>query len=194
MRKEDTPSAEFAQFMDMIAPFLAYEALRDLPLQDAPIRTPLMEMQAPFVAEKNVTLVSVLGAGQGLLPRTRTNLLPWAKLAYIAVRRDEKTLEPKLSYERLPRDLSQELVLVVDPMLATGGSSSAVLSLLKKKGAKRLRLITLISAPEGVMRIKQDHGDVMVFTLALDARLNERGFISPGLGDAGDRYHGTSPA
>lgn len=193
MRNRETSTEDFARMLDIIAPFLAYEALQDLKLETRIIATPVNSMRAQFLtdASMDITLVSILGAGQGLITRMRSNLLPSAKLGYIAAKRDEETLMPKLSYERIPHGLEKSLVLVVDPMLATGGSCSAAISLLKDKGAANIRLITLLSTAEGLTKIEEDHPDVTVYTLALDPTLTLKGWISPGLGDAGDRYHGT---
>lgn len=197
LRMEETSDEEFARLLERAAPLLAYEALRNsLSKEIRSIVTPVGPMQAPLLADRNIILISILGAGQALATQIRRELLPEATLGYLAMRRDEVTLKPTQSYERLPsrERLTNSLVLVLDPMLATGGSSSAAIAHIKEKGARRIQLVTLIAAPEGVQRMLHDHPDVKVLTVSLDDHLNEKGYIVPGLGDAGDRYHNTAPA
>ena len=195
LRMRDTGSADYASQMRRISSMIVFSVLEDLPTKKVPIETGTGEsMSAPVLAEPKIALISVLGAGQGFVDGLRNNLLPNAREGYIAARRDEKTLRPVLSYHRLSDSLHGVLTLILDPMLATGGSASAAIQIMKEDtNANNMRLITLLAAPEGVKRMREDHPDIRVFTVALDNCLNEKGYILPGLGDAGDRFLGIEP-
>ena len=170
---------------------LAYEVTRDLPLTTISLDTPLCRMQAPVIDGKKLALVSILRAGNGLLDGL-LEVIPAARVGFVGLYRDEETLEPVEYYLKVPPQLDQRLVIAVDPMLATGNSSVAAIERLKREGANDLRMLCLLAAPEGVERMKEAHPDVPIFTAALDEKLNERGYIVPGLGDAGDRMFGTN--
>jgi uracil phosphoribosyltransferase len=190
MRDKHTPSAVFRQLLHEISHLLAYEVCRDLPMTTQTIETPLAEMEAPILKGKKLVIVSVLRAGNGLL-EGMLSLIPSARVGHIGLYRDHKTLQPVEYYMKVPEDISERRTIVVDPMLATGNSVSAAIKRLKEKGASDLRLVTLLAAPEGIMRFHQEHPDVPIFTASVDQRLNEVGYIVPGLGDAGDRMFGT---
>ena len=190
MRKKSTPSNQFRQLLREISHLLAYEVTRDLPLTSKAVETPLQEMQSPILAGKKLALVSILRAGNGLLDGV-LELIPSARVGFVGLYRDEATLKPVQYYFKVPKGLGDRRVIVVDPMLATGNSSAAAVDLLKTTGARDIRFLCLLAAPEGVARMKQAHPDVPVITAALDEKLNEKGYILPGLGDAGDRLYGT---
>ncbi len=190
MREKTTSTATFRQLLKEISLLLAYEVTHDLPLTNESIETPLMEMEAPKLAGKKLALVSILRAGNGLLDGV-LELVPSARVGFVGLYRDEETLKPVQYYFKVPQDLANRPVIVVDPMLATGNSSAAAIDLLKKAGATDIRFLCLLAAPEGVARMADAHPDVPVITAALDERLNEKGYILPGLGDAGDRMYGT---
>jgi uracil phosphoribosyltransferase len=190
MRERTTSTASFRQLLREISLLLAYEVTRDLPLTRETIETPLMEMEAPKLAGKKLALISILRAGNGLLDGV-LELVPSARVGFVGLYRDEATLKPVQYYFKVPPDLGNRPVIVVDPMLATGNSSAAAIDLLKKAGATDVRFLCLLAAPEGVARMAEAHPDVPVITAALDQRLNEKGYILPGLGDAGDRMYGT---
>jgi len=190
MREKDTKSAVFRQLLREISQLLAYEVTRELPMTTQEIDTPLQKMEAPVLAGKKLALVSILRAGNGLLDGI-LELIPLARVGFVGLYRDEETLEPVQYYFKVPEGLEDRLVIAVDPMLATGNSSAAAIDLLKKAGAKNIRFLCLLAAPEGVARMKEAHPDVPIVTAALDERLNENGYIVPGLGDAGDRMFGT---
>jgi len=190
MRAKDTSSASFRQLLREISHLLAYEVTRSLPMTTQTIETPLCEMEAPMIEGKKLALVSILRAGNGLLDGI-LELIPAARVGFVGLYRDEETLEPVQYYCKLPAELEDRVTIVVDPMLATGNSSAAAIDLVKEKGAKEIRFLCLLAAPEGVARMKEGHPDVPVVTAALDERLNEKGYIVPGLGDAGDRMFGT---
>ncbi len=190
MRKKDTSTASFRQLLREISLLLAYEVTRELPMSMQRIETPLTGMDAPLIEGKKLALVSILRAGNGLLDGV-LELIPAARVGFVGLYRDEETLQPVQYYYKVPTGLDQRLVIAVDPMLATGNSSAAAIELLKKSGAKDIRFLCLLAAPEGVARMKEAHPDVPIFTAALDERLNEKGYIVPGLGDAGDRMYGT---
>ena len=191
MRRKETPSATFRQLLWETSMFLAYEVTRDLPLTTISLDTPLCRMQAPVIDGKKLALVSILRAGNGLLDGL-LEVIPAARVGFVGLYRDEETLEPVEYYLKVPPQLDQRLVIAVDPMLATGNSSVAAIERLKREGANDLRMLCLLAAPEGVERMKEAHPDVPIFTAALDEKLNERGYIVPGLGDAGDRMFGTN--
>ena len=191
MRRKETPSATFRQLLWETSMLLAYEVTRDLPLTTISLDTPLCRMQAPVIDGKKLALVSILRAGNGLLDGL-LEVIPAARVGFVGLYRDEETLEPVEYYLKVPPQLDQRLVIAVDPMLATGNSSVAAIERLKREGANDLRMLCLLAAPEGVERMKEAHPDVPIFTAALDEKLNERGYIVPGLGDAGDRMFGTN--
>ena len=191
MRRKETPSATFRQLLWETSMLLAYEVTRDLPLTTISLDTPLCRMQAPVIEGKKLALVSILRAGNGLLDGL-LEVIPAARVGFVGLYRDEDTLEPVEYYLKVPAQLDQRLVIAVDPMLATGNSSVAAIERLKQEGANDLRMLCLLAAPEGVARMKEAHPDVPIFTGSLDEKLNEHGYIVPGLGDAGDRMFGTS--
>jgi uracil phosphoribosyltransferase len=190
MRKKETPTSEFRQLLREISHLLAYEVTRELPMTTRSIETPMNEMDAPVLAGRKLALVSILRAGNGLLDGM-LDLIPSARVGFVGLYRDEETLEPVQYYFKVPAEMDKRLVIAVDPMLATGNSSAAAIDLLKKSGATNIRFLCLLAAPEGVARMKEAHPDVPIVTAALDERLNEKGYIVPGLGDAGDRMFGT---
>ncbi|WP_296425227.1 uracil phosphoribosyltransferase [Yoonia sp.] len=190
MRQKDTSTGEFRQLLREISQLLAYEVTRDLPLTTKRIDTPLEPMDAPVLAGKKLALVSILRAGNGLLDGV-LELIPSARVGFVGLYRDEETLQPVQYYFKVPTELEDRLVIAVDPMLATGNSSVAAIDLLKKAGATNIRFLCLLAAPEGIARMKDAHPDVRIVTAAIDSHLNEKGYIVPGLGDAGDRMFGT---
>ena len=190
MRDKDTSTAVFRQLLREISQLLAYEITDNLAMTTKQIETPLQVMDAPVLDGRKLALVSILRAGNGLLDGI-LELVPSARVGFVGLYRDEKTLEPVQYYCKLPSELDERLVIAVDPMLATGNSSVAAIDLLKASGAKNIRFLCLLAAPEGVQRMKEAHPDVPIVTAALDEKLNELGYIVPGLGDAGDRMFGT---
>ncbi|MEM7241788.1 MAG: uracil phosphoribosyltransferase [Pseudomonadota bacterium] len=190
MRDIGTPSNQFRQLLREISHLLAYEVTRGLPLELREIETPLHKMKSPVLSGKKMALVSILRAGNGLLDGV-LELIPSARVGFVGLYRDEETLKPIDYYFKAPKDIADRLVIVVDPMLATGNSSVAAIDRLKAAGAKDIRFLCLLAAPEGVTRMKEAHPDVPIVTASLDERLNEKGYIVPGLGDAGDRIYGT---
>lgn len=189
MRKKETNSKSFKENLDEIAQLMAYEIFRDLQLNEFEIETPIGKTEGYKVA-KDIILVPILRAGLGMVDGI-VKLVPNAKIGHIGVYRDEETLEPKEYFSKRPKEIEANYVLVLDPMLATGGSASLALSNVKKWGAKNIKLICLIAAPEGKNRIEKDHPDVDIYVAALDEKLNQQGYIVPGMGDAGDRIFGT---
>ncbi|MEL7257499.1 uracil phosphoribosyltransferase [Roseovarius phycicola] len=190
MRDKSTPTAVFRQLLREISQLLAYEVTRELEMSVRTIETPLQEMEAPVLAGRKLALISILRAGNGLLDGM-LELIPSARVGFVGLYRDEKTLKPVQYYFKVPDQLEKRLSIVVDPMLATGNSSAAAVDLVKQAGAKDIRFLCLLAAPEGVARMKEAHPDVPIVTAALDDRLNDIGYILPGLGDAGDRMFGT---
>ena len=190
MREKGTSTAVFRQLLREISQLLAYEVTRGLPMTTKKIETPMMEMDAPTLDGKKLALISILRAGNGLLDGV-LELIPSARVGFVGLYRDEETLQPVQYYFKAPDALEDRLVIAVDPMLATGNSSVAAIDLLKKAGAKNIRFLCLLAAPEGVATMKAAHPDVPIVTAALDEKLNEVGYIMPGLGDAGDRMFGT---
>jgi len=190
MREKNTSTAVFRQLLREISQLLAYEVTRGLPMTTKKIETPMTEMDAPTLDGKKLALISILRAGNGLLDGV-LELIPSARVGFVGLYRDEETLQPVQYYFKAPDALEDRLVIAVDPMLATGNSSVAAIDLLKKAGAKNIRFLCLLAAPEGVATMKAAHPDVPIVTAALDEKLNEVGYIMPGLGDAGDRMFGT---
>jgi len=189
MRDEKTTTKDFSQHLDEIASLMAYEVSRDLPVKPVTIKTPMGFCETKELAA-DVVLVPILRAGLGMVNGIR-DLIPTAKVGFVGLYRDEQTLEPHEYYAKFPKDLAKAVVMILDPMLATGGSASAAIELLKRKGAKSIKLVCLVGAPEGVKVIETEHPDVDIYLAALDEKLNEVGYIVPGLGDAGDRIFGT---
>jgi len=190
MRDKSASAGTFRQLLREISALLAYEVTRELELTTRAIETPMQEMDAPVLKGKKLALVSILRAGNGLLDGV-LELIPSARVGFVGLYRDEVTLKPVQYYCKLPEGLEDRLVIVVDPMLATGNSSAAAVDLLKAAGATNIRFLCLLAAPEGVARMKEAHPDVPIVTASLDKRLNDKGYILPGLGDAGDRMFGT---
>lgn len=190
MRKKDTSTAGFRRLLREISTLLCYEVTRELALTQETIETPLAEMDAPVLAGKKLVFASILRAGNGLL-EGMLDLVPAARVAHVGLYRDHDTLQAVEYYFKAPEDISDRLVIVVDPMLATANSSIAAVTKLKERGAHNLRFLCLLAAPEGVEAFCAAHPDVPVFTAAVDSHLNEKGYIVPGLGDAGDRMYGT---
>ncbi len=190
MRDRETSTATFRLLLREIATLLCYEVTRDLQLTTRRIETPLMAIDAPVLEGKKLVFASVLRAGNGLLEGL-LDLVPSARVAHIGIYRDHKTLQPVEYYFKAPDDLSDRLTIVVDPMLATGNSSAAAVRRLKERGARDIRFVCLLAAPEGIRHFREAHPDVPVFTASIDSHLNENGYIVPGLGDAGDRMYGT---
>lgn len=190
MRDKNTSVKEFRTLVGEIAMLLTYEATRDLPLTTTHIETPLCPMEAPTLAGKKMAIVPILRAGLGFEDGI-LSLMPSARVAHIGMYRDEETLEPHFYFLKYPKDISDRDVLVVDPMLATGGSADMAITKMKELGCKNIKLMILVAAPEGVEVIAKKHPDVQIYCAALDDHLNENGYIVPGLGDAGDRIFGT---
>jgi len=190
MRKKETSTASFRRLLREISTLLCYEVTRDLELTMERIETPLQTIDAPVLEGKKLVFASILRAGNGLL-EGMLDLVPSARVAHIGVYRDHETLEAIEYYFKAPEDVSNRLVIVVDPMLATGNSSIASIEKLKERGAQNIRFLCLLAAPEGIRNFQKAHPDVPIFTAAIDSHLNEKGYIVPGLGDAGDRMYGT---
>ena len=190
MREKDTSTASFRQLLREISLLLAYEVTRGLDLTTKRIDTPLCEMDAPILEGKKLALISILRAGNGLLDGI-LELIPAARVGFVGLYRDPDTLQPVQYYCKVPAELEDRMVIVVDPMLATGNSSAAAVQLMKDKGAKNIRFLCLLAAPEGIARMRAAHPDVPIVTASIDSHLNDHGYIVPGLGDAGDRMFGT---
>ncbi|WP_212525447.1 uracil phosphoribosyltransferase [Actibacterium sp. MT2.3-13A] len=190
MRDKTTSTAGFRQLLREISHLLAYEVTRELPMTTRAVETPLREIEAPVLAGKKLALISILRAGNGLLDGI-LDLIPSARVGFVGLYRDEETLKPVQYYFKVPEELQDRMVICVDPMLATGNSSVAAIDLLKKAGATNIRFLCLLAAPEGVQRMQEAHPDVPIVTAAVDEKLNDQGYIVPGLGDAGDRMYGT---
>ena len=190
MRDIHTGSKDFSELLKEISLLMGYEVTRDLPLEPIEIETPMRKMTARVISGKKLAIVPILRAGLGMVDGLLT-LLPVAKVGHIGLYRDETTHKPVSYYCKMPFDIDQRLVIVTDPMLATGGSASDALTMLKNMGCTQIRLMCLVSAPEGVKRFQKDHPDVDIYTAALDEELNSDAYILPGLGDAGDRIFGT---
>ncbi|MDP9727768.1 uracil phosphoribosyltransferase [Alicyclobacillus sp. TC] len=190
MRDKRTGTKEFRALLQEVAMLMAYELTRSLPLAEVTIETPVTNAQFRVIAGKTLALVPVLRAGLGMLDGI-LNLIPAAKVGHVGLYRDHDTLQPVEYYCKLPSNLQERDVIVVDPMLATGGSASAALTVVKRHGAVHPKLMVLVAVPEGIKKIQTDHPDVDIYTAAIDEGLNEKGYIVPGLGDAGDRLYGT---
>jgi uracil phosphoribosyltransferase len=190
MRDKGTPKVLFRQLLREIAQLLAYEVTRELPMTTGRVETPMQPMDAPTLAGKKLALISILRAGNGLLDGV-LDLIPSARVGFVGLYRDEETLQPVQYYFKVPDALNERLVIAVDPMLATGNSSVAAIDLLKEAGATNILFLCLLAAPEGIVRMKEAHPDVRIVTASVDEKLNEIGYIIPGLGDAGDRMFGT---
>ena len=190
MRKKETGTKDFRELLEEIAMLMTYEIARDFQLKDVDIETPVAKCKSKVLAGKKVGVVPILRAGLGMLNGV-VNMIPAAKVGHIGLYRDPETLKPVEYYCKLPKDVGERELIVVDPMLATGGSSSAALTMLKEKGAKTMILMCLVSAPEGIRLVNKEHPDVPIYVAAIDDHLNDKGYIVPGLGDAGDRIFGT---
>jgi uracil phosphoribosyltransferase len=190
MRDKDTSIAGFRRLLREIAHLMCYEVTRDLELEMIPIETPMAHMQSPTIKGKKLVFASILRAGNGLLDGM-LDLVPAARVAHIGIYRDHETLQPVEYYFKAPSNLEDRLIIVVDPMLATANSSIAAIDNLKNRGANNLRFLCLLAAPEGIEKFTRAHPDVPIYTAAIDSHLNEKGYIVPGLGDAGDRMYGT---
>jgi uracil phosphoribosyltransferase len=189
LRRKDTATKDFRETLREISGLIAYEVTRDLPLKNISIETPMGKCDTQELAI-DIVLIPVLRAGLGMVEGI-SKLLPAARIGHIGMYRDHDTLQPVTYYAKLPENIAHSVVMVLDPMLATGGSSSEAIRVLKKRGAKTLKLVCVIGAPEGIQRVSEDHPDVQIYLAGLDEKLNETGYIVPGLGDAGDRLFGT---
>ncbi len=190
LRSVDTHTKDFRELVEEITTLVTYEAFKDAPTRDVEVRTPLAVCKQKMIAENAIAVVPVLRAGLGMVQGVHT-LFPTAKVGHIGMYRDEETLEPHEYYCKLPEGIENMRTIVLDPMLATGGSAAAAIDLLKKRGCKDIRQMSIIAAPEGIERLATAHPDVKIFVAVCDEKLNENGYIVPGLGDAGDRLFGT---
>ena len=190
MRKKETGSKDFRELLKEISLLMGYEVTRDLPLDDIEIETPICKTMAKKVSGRKLAIVPILRAGIGMVDGLQT-LVPVAKVGHIGLYRNEETHVPVVYYCKLPEDINQRLVIVTDPMLATGGSACDALSMLQERGCNNIRLMCLVSAPEGIARVQKEHPDVDIYVAAVDDHLNKDAYIVPGLGDAGDRIFGT---
>lgn len=190
LRDKNTSVKDFRELVSEIGVLITYEATRDLPLTTKTVETPLCKAEVPTLKGKKFAVVPILRAGLGLVDGV-LRLVPSARVGHIGMYRDEETLEPHVYFCKMPKDIAEREILIVDPMLATGGSASAAITEMKRRGCRNIKLMVLLAAPEGVERIQTDHPDVALYCGALDKCLNEHGYILPGLGDAGDRIFGT---
>ena len=190
LRDENTGVKDFREVVSEIATLMCYEATRDLPLEEVEIKTPITTAKFKMIAGKKLAIVPVLRAGLGMVDGILT-LIPSVKVGHIGLYRDPDTLEPVEYYCKMPNDIAERDVIILDPMLATGGSASAAIQFIKNYDVKHIKLMNIIAAPEGVERVRKDHPDVAIYCAALDEKLNDHGYIVPGLGDAGDRIFGT---
>ncbi|NMA69139.1 MAG: uracil phosphoribosyltransferase [Desulfitobacterium sp.] len=190
IRDKNTGSKDFRELVEEVAMLMAYEVTRDFPLLEIEVETPVATMKAKQIAGRKVGLIPILRAGLGMVDGM-LKLIPTAKVGHIGLYRDPETLKPVEYYCKLPTDVQERELIVIDPMLATGGSAAAAITFLKERGAKNIKLMCLIAAPEGIQVVKSAHDDVDIFVAAVDSHLNEQGYIIPGLGDAGDRLFGT---
>ena len=189
-RREDTSTKDFRELVNEIAMLMGYEVSRDLPLEEVEIQTPIIKTVQKQLSGKKLAIVPILRAGIGMVDGF-LSLVPAAKVGHIGMYRDEETLEPVEYLVKLPEDIDQRQIFVMDPMLATGGSAILAVDSLKKRGAANIKFVCLVAAPEGVKKLQDAHPDIDIYTASLDERLNENGYIVPGLGDAGDRLFGT---
>lgn len=190
MRDVNTGSKDFRELLNEISLLMGYELTRDLPLEDVEIETPLTKMNAKKISGKKLAIVPILRAGLGMVDGM-LELVPVAKVGHIGLYRDPETHVPVEYYCKLPQDIGERIVILLDPMLATGGSASDAITMMKKRGVKNIRFMCLVASPEGVKKVQEDHPDINIFAAALDEKLNEHAYIVPGLGDAGDRLFGT---
>ena len=190
LRNEKTGTKEFRELIKEIAMLLCYEALKDAKTYETEVKTPIAKTTCEKVDENNYAFVPILRAGMGMVDGVLT-IMPNAKIGHIGLYRNEETLEPVRYYCKLPENIKNKEVILLDPMLATGGSGSAAISMLKKDGVKKIKFLCIITAPVGIKKIQEDHPDVEIFCAQLDEKLNDIGYIVPGLGDAGDRIYGT---
>ena len=190
MRNKETGSKDFRQLLEEISLLMGYEVTRDIPLEEVEIETPICKMTAKKVLGRKLAIVPILRAGMGMVEGLHT-LVPVAKVGHIGLYRNEETHEPVVYYCKLPEDIQERMVIVTDPMLATGGSSCDALAMLKERGCNNIRLMCLVAAPEGIARVQKEHPDVDIYVAAIDDHLNADAYIVPGLGDAGDRIFGT---
>ena len=190
IRNEKTPTMQFRQIINEIGGLMAYEITRDLPLEEVEVKTPVATTKAYVMAGKKMVIVPILRAGLGMVDGI-LQMIPSARIGHVGIFRDEETLQPHEYFAKFPEELEQRDVFIVDPMLATGGSAIAAVDAVKKRGGKRIKLICLVGTPEGVKAMNDAHPDVDIYLAALDEKLNEKGYIVPGLGDAGDRIFGT---
>ena len=190
MRKTETGPKEFRELLEEISMLMVYEVTRDLPTEEVEIETPICKTKVKMLAGKKLGIVPILRAGLGMVDGIM-NLIPACRIGHIGLYRDPATLEPVEYYCKLPHDAQERELLLLDPMLATGGSASDAITLIKKRGCSHIRLVNLIAAPEGIERVQKDHPDVDIYVAGLDSHLNDHGYIVPGLGDAGDRLFGT---
>ena len=190
LRREDTSTKDFRELVNEIAMLMGYEVSRDLPLEEVEIQTPIIKTVQKQLSGKKLAIVPILRAGIGMVDGF-LSLVPAAKVGHIGMYRDEETLEPVEYLVKLPEDIDQRQIFVMDPMLATGGSAILAVDSLKKRGAANIKFVCLVAAPEGVKKLQYAHPDIDIYTASLDERLNENGYIVPGLGDAGDRLFGT---
>ena len=190
MRKKETGSKDFRELLQEIALLMGYEVTRDLPLMDVEIETPICKTTAKIITGRKLAVVPILRAGLGMVDGIRT-LVPVAKVGHIGLYRNEETHQPVVYYCKLPEDVQKRLVIVTDPMLATGGSACDAITMLKERGCHNIRLMCLVGAPEVIERVQKEHPDVDIYLAAVDEKLNENAYIVPGLGDAGDRIFGT---
>ena len=190
IRNKETGAKDFRQLVEEVSMLMAYEVTRDLPMEEVDVQTPICTTKCKMLAGKKMAIVPILRAGLGMVDGM-LSLIPAAKVGHIGLYRDEETLQPVEYFCKLPQDIAEREVIVVDPMLATGGSSADAITLLKKRGAKNIRLVCLIAAPEGIKCVTDKHPDVDVYVATIDEKLNQNGYIVPGLGDAGDRLFGT---
>ena len=190
LRREDTSTKDFRELVNEIAMLMGYEVSRDLPLEEVEIQTPITKTTQKQLSGKKLAIVPILRAGIGMVDGF-LSLVPAAKVGHIGMYRDEETLEPVEYLVKLPEDIDQRQIFVVDPMLATGGSAILAVDSLKKRGAANIKFVCLVAAPEGVKKLQEAHPDIDIYTASLDEKLNEHGYIVPGLGDAGDRLFGT---
>ena len=190
LRNKNTGTNEFRKLIEEIAVLMGYEALRDLPLEDVEIETPIEKCKSPMIAGKKLAVVPVLRAGLGMVSGILA-LVPSAKVGHIGMYRDEETHEPQEYYCKLPDPIAERTIVVCDPMLATGGSAIDAINQIKKHGGKNIKFMCIIAAPEGLERLHREHPDIQIYVGSLDRQLNENAYICPGLGDAGDRIFGT---